>query len=368
MDSLDGTSLNNSNSTVNLGSDLGPLGDDALPSARASWDQAAAGAGLNQGDGTDDMGWGGTADRIPAITVRADATGDGASSPGNTASDAAGHEEATSAAATTESYKSFWQKAEDFLTDPHTALGAASFAPSLLGSAASAADGLLYAAQGKYADAGISLGAAAVGVVSDAGAARLAAKGIKAGAEALTAGHAGETAARAVETGRAGEAGSTVAHAAEEVADADKTVGAGKTAAHGTEAARFGRTEAEYESLAKDPAHGGKIDAKSEQERRVGLELEERKAVPATITRDPTGAAEFIDGAGQKWDVKGFNSNFKPSKGGFDVQVDAGKVDKSLKAGEHVMLDTSKMTPNDIAALKAEGAARSWGNKVVYWP
>lgn len=244
------------------------------------------------------MGWGGTADRVPAITVRADATGDGTASPGDAVSDAAGHAEATSAAATTDSSKSFWQKAEDFLTDPHTALGAASFAPSLLGSAASAADGLLYAAQGKYADAGLSLGAAAVGVVSDAGAARLAAKGIKAGSEALIAGHAGETVAHAVEAGRAGEAGSTVAHAAEGVADADKTVEAGKAAAHGTEAARFGRTEAEYESLAKDPAHGGKIDAKSEQERRVGLELEERKAVPAKMTRNDIAGLKAWRGVG----------------------------------------------------------------------
>ena len=32
------------------------------------------------------------------------------------------------------------------------------------------------------------------------------------------------------------------------------------------------------------------------------------------------------------------------------------------------MLDTSTMTPSDTAALKAEGAARGWGDKVVYWP
>lgn len=110
------------------------------------------------------------------------------------------------------------------------------------------------------------------------------------------------------------------------------------------------------------------MTAKTEQERRVGLELEKRGAVPGPITRDPTGKAEFIDTQGNKWDVKGFNSYFKPSKGGFDLQMDANKVDKSLREGENVMLGTSTTTQRDIAALKAEGAARGWGDKVVYWP
>ena len=88
-----------------------------------------------------------------------------------------------------------WQQVRDVVTDPHTALGAASFVPSLPGAVASAADGVLYAVQGKWADAAIALGAAAVGTVSDAGAARLAGKGLKAGAEALgVAGHAGQVA------------------------------------------------------------------------------------------------------------------------------------------------------------------------------
>lgn len=135
-----------------------------------------------------------------------------------------------------------------------------------------------------------------------------------------------------------------------------------------TSMARFGRTVAEYENLARDPAHGGKITAKTAQERKVGLELEKRGDVPGPIIRDPTGAAEFIDARGGKWDVKGFNSGFRPSKGGFDLGTDAGKVDKSLSEGESVMLDTSEMSLGDINTLKVEGAARGWGNTVVYWP
>jgi len=129
-----------------------------------------------------------------------------------------------------------------------------------------------------------------------------------------------------------------------------------------------GRTQEQFDALASDPAHGGKIDPKSMQERRVGLDLEARGEVPGPLTRDPTGGAEFIDSVGQKWDVKGFNSNFTPKKGGFDLIRDAGKVDKSLALGENVMLDTSKMSPTDVQALRAEGTQRGWGNRVKWWP
>ena len=192
------------------------------------------------------------------------------------------------------------------------------------------------------------------------------AQGVAGGGASIAAGIARKGAVEGTE--RAVRADNAVAHVAEGATGTEKAAQTGSTAAHGTEAARFGRNEAEYESLAKDPAHSGKVSVKSEQEPKVGLELEERGGVPAKLIRDPTGAAEFVDGAGQKWDVKGFNSDFKPSKGGFDLQVDANKVDKSLKAGENVMLDTSKMTQGDVTALKAEGTARSWGKRVVYWP
>ncbi len=59
----------------------------------------------------------------------------------------------------------------------HWGLGAASFCPSVCGSAFAAIDGGLYAAQGKYVDAGLSFAAAGVGLVSDAGGVKLAGKG-----------------------------------------------------------------------------------------------------------------------------------------------------------------------------------------------
>ncbi|HEY1933931.1 MAG TPA: hypothetical protein VGG99_18115 [Acetobacteraceae bacterium] len=117
-----------------------------------------------------------------------------------------------------------------------------------------------------------------------------------------------------------------------------------------------------------DPAHGGRADRKSARERTIGLALEVLGEVPALIHRDPAGQADFIDGAGQKWDVKGFNSAYPPIGGGFDLQRDADKVDKSLTAGEHVMLDTGKLSPNDLQDLRDEGLRRGWGQRVKWWP
>ncbi|WP_428309894.1 FG-GAP-like repeat-containing protein [Hydrocarboniphaga sp.] len=65
----------------------------------------------------------------------------------------------------------------------HGALTAASFVPSLLGAAASLVDGGLYGLQGEWTDAGLSIAAAAIGVVSDAGIANAGFKAAKGAAE-----------------------------------------------------------------------------------------------------------------------------------------------------------------------------------------
>lgn len=130
---------------------------------------------------------------------------------------------------------------------------------------------------------------------------------------------------------------------------------------------RFPRSEKEYEDLARDPAHGGAISDKTIREREVGVGLEEAGEVPGPITRDPTGGSEFIDANGQAWDVKGFNSNFPPRKGGFDLMRDAGKIDSALATGENIMLDTAKLTAEHADLLRAEGITRGWGDRVKFW-
>ena len=54
--------------------------------------------------------------------------------------------------------------------------------------------------------------------------------------------------------------------------------------------------------------------------------------------------AEFIDGNGQAWDIKSFNSNYKPNKGGFRLDKAMNTIKKSLDENENVIVDTSNMS------------------------
>src|SRR6185437_2774992 len=69
----------------------------------------------------------------------------------------------------------------------HWVLGACSFAPSFIGSGCAAADGAVYLAQGRKVDAALSFGAAAVGLVSDAGGVNAAEEGAKLAVDAVKA-------------------------------------------------------------------------------------------------------------------------------------------------------------------------------------
>lgn len=126
--------------------------------------------------------------------------------------------------------------------------------------------------------------------------------------------------------------------------------------------------KARIDILGKDPAQGGKVTPSTLREAEVAVSLEEAGQVKGPVRRDPTGGADFIDGDGKPWDVKGFDSGHSPAQGGFDLATDAAKVDKSLSLGEDVMMDTGKMTAADTAALKAEGVKRGWGDRVKFFP
>jgi hypothetical protein len=131
---------------------------------------------------------------------------------------------------------------------------------------------------------------------------------------------------------------------------------------------RHPRTPEEFDDLAKDPAHNGKVSDKTRQERNVAVDLENRGEVPGPVRRSPDPKADFVDATGQKWDVKGFNSNFPKNKGGFDLARDAAKIDAELAKGQNVMLDTTNMSAADAAALRAEAASRGWGSRVRWHP
>ena len=103
-------------------------------------------------------------------------------------------------------------------------------------------------------------------------------------------------------------------------------------------------------------------------QREVGTALEGTGVLPGPIRHDPTGAAEFIDGNGQDWDVKSFRSDFPANRGGFDLETDMGKVEKELRSQHNVIVDTGRMTETDVEALRAEVARRGLNDKVVFWP
>ena len=121
---------------------------------------------------------------------------------------------------------------------------------------------------------------------------------------------------------------------------------------------RGGRTDKEYNSLADDPAHHGSNNpydiVQGELERNVGLSLEKGGRLK-NIVRDPTGKAEFIEdfGNGTKWDVKSFNSNYKPKNGGFKLEKAMAKITKEIfEDGENVIVDTTNMSSQHFRIVK----------------
>ncbi|WP_019657538.1 hypothetical protein [Variovorax atrisoli] len=118
------------------------------------------------------------------------------------------------------------------------------------------------------------------------------------------------------------------------------------------------------EELAKDPAQGGKATAKTRREAEVGLSMEEQGKLPGPITRDPTGASEFIDATGQKWDVKGWNSQYAPR--GYNTPDAMALIQKEMGVGENVIVDTLKMSPQHIGELQTAVGNAGLNNRVIF--
>ena len=134
-----------------------------------------------------------------------------------------------------------------------------------------------------------------------------------------------------------------------------------------------GRSNKEIQSLGKDPAHEGTnriVDIeKAMHEGEVGLDLEGRGKL-SSIVRDATGKSEFVEngGNGQKWDIKSFNSNFKPKQGGFKLEKAMDTIQASLEEGEYVIVDTSNMSQEHIAVLIDELEKQGLMDKIIIWP
>ena len=163
------------------------------------------------------------------------------------------------------------------------------------------------------------------------------------------------------------------------VADAvDDAKDTGKVVDKGTdkydEAGNYtgGRSKAELEKLADDPAHAGskRPDDINQGllEQKIGLGLEEKGKLKGPITRDPSGKSEFFDADGQAWDVKSFNSNFKPKKGGYTLQKSMKSIKDSLEENENVILDTTNMTEAHKEELLSEISKERLMDNIILWP
>jgi hypothetical protein len=149
--------------------------------------------------------------------------------------------------------------------------------------------------------------------------------------------------------------------------DESATSSEGDSDRTGTDNAGDG-TEQRLLELARDPGQGGKITPKTMQEALAAYDLEQSGDLPAPVTRSEDPAADFLDGTGQEWDVKGFHSGFPPSQGGYDLDTSMTKIEAELNRGENVILDTSKLTEADSADLGAAVDAKGWSERVLWWP
>ncbi len=240
----------------------------------------------------------------------------------------------------------FWNKVGEWV---HTGLDVVGFIPGV-GEVADGANALIYLAEGRKFEAAISA-AAMIPVVGDLGkSGRLA---VKIGKEI-----AEESAEKAVKGG------------VEQIVQK----GAERTAKESVEnlsetGTRQLSREERLPALATDPAHKGKPPLpKTLREAEVGLNLEQAGKFPGPIIRDPSGAAEFIDKSGQKWDVKTFHSGFPPKKGGFLLERDVAKIEAEIAKGENVILDTYKLSSEHIQQLQDEMQKRGLSDKILWYP
>lgn len=138
--------------------------------------------------------------------------------------------------------------------------------------------------------------------------------------------------------------------------------------------------EARLAELAQDPAHGGKISAKTQREAEVGLQLERDGLLQGPITRAPldeegNDTGEFVDAIGTHWDVKS-SPNLQPPWGRNPGQPIprpqspegfAGMVSNELAKGQDVIIDPIGMTPERVSQLKQVVAEhREWHGRIIW--
>lgn len=142
---------------------------------------------------------------------------------------------------------------------------------------------------------------------------------------------------------------------------------------------------ARHRALALDPATG----KERPQEADAVLRAEAAGVITAPVTRSPDPAADFIDGTGQRWDIKAFRSGaFIPDRrphanpgeqrlvkravavkaGAFTLTAAIASIKKERAVGQHILLDPTYLTPEDRDALSQAIAAEGLAAGVAWVP
>lgn len=122
------------------------------------------------------------------------------------------------------------------------------------------------------------------------------------------------------------------------------------------------------EELASDPPNGRAATPASIQKARAALGLETAGLLSAPVRRDPTGAADFIDGGGMPWNAYDFNSKFTPSQGAHPLRTSVLEIGAHLLGGGNVILITENLSVEVTKELKAAVDSAGLGDRVLLWP
>lgn len=118
--------------------------------------------------------------------------------------------------------------------------------------------------------------------------------------------------------------------------------------------------------LARDGAQGDRLTPTSLQESFVGQKLETSGKLKGPIRRYPGKRAEFIDGDGETWDVKGPRSG--SGAGSYKLKDTIELIEDELNEGHNVIIDATKMKAEHIVELRAEIESRGWTPRVRWYP
>jgi WXG100 family type VII secretion target len=118
---------------------------------------------------------------------------------------------------------------------------------------------------------------------------------------------------------------------------------------------------ARFESLARDPANGGRVDQNSIEEARLAIRLE-RSGQLTDVVRSPDPQVDLVEdgGAGQSWDVKSFRRD------NFDSGTTIKTIGQEIDAGHHVIINTAHLEPAQVAEIQRLVGARGWSGQVIF--